>query len=95
MNKKSKAIALARKALAALAVEFDRHKEGRGTVGDAGQLRSFESHLQEILAQLESGHIPPSNMRKLGMGKAIADCWPLDSELGDLLSSAEQAYQDL
>ena len=95
MSKTNKAIALAREGLAALSVEFDRHKEGRGTVGDPGQFRSFESHLQEILAQLESGHIPPRNMRKLGMGKAIVDCWPLDSKLGNLLCAAENAYRDL
>ncbi|MCH8969438.1 MAG: hypothetical protein IIA66_10025 [Planctomycetes bacterium] len=95
MSKENKAIALSRGALAALAVELDLHKEGRGTVGDPGQLRSFESHLKDILTQLESGHIPPRNMRKLGMGKAIVDCWPLDSKLGNLLCSAENAYQDL
>ncbi len=95
MSKTNKAIALAREGLAALAAEVNLHKEGRGSVGDPAQLRSFESHLQEILAQLESNHIPPKNMRKLGMGKAIVDCWPLESKLGNLLCSAENAYQKL
>ena len=95
MSNNNKAIALAREGIAALAVELDLQKEGRGSVGDPDQLRSFQSHLKEILAQLESDHIPPRNMRRLGMGKAIVDCWPLDSKLGLLLCSVENAYEDL
>ena len=95
MNKNNKATALAREGLAALAVELTLHEKGRGNVGDPVQLRSYESHLKEILEQLKNDRVPPQNMRRLGMGKSIVDSWPLDSKLGNLLCSAEQAYQGL
>ena len=73
---------LVKQAVKELQLEIDRHVKGNGTVGDAAQLRSFTRHLEEILDALENDNITAKTMRKLGMGRAIVDSWPLDSKLG-------------
>jgi len=94
MSKRSKAIAVAEKALEALEVELALHQNGRGTVSSPDELQCFKSHIMEILAQLRSNQVSARDIRKFGMGHAIADSWPLDSQLGELLCYAEQAYRN-
>jgi len=95
MMKNEKAIALVKQGLKELQLEIERHAEGVGTVGETNQLLAFQVHLEEILEQLKRNKVPAKSLRKLGMGHAIVDSWPLNSKLGDLLCSAETAYEDL
>lgn len=95
MNAREKAITLTREGLKKLRLEIERHEKGAGTVGETSQLYAFQLYLEDILLQLESNHIPEKSMRKCGMGRAIVDSWPLESKLGNLLCSAEQAYRNL
>lgn len=81
-----------RRGLKELDAEIERHRSGSGRVGELRQLEKFRSQLlamdREVLEGEISGHC-------LGMGRAIADSWPLDSALGGSLIAAEQAYRDL
>ncbi len=92
MNKREKAIAICNQALRELTEEMDKVE---GTVDDRNQLFHFKMFLERIIRQLESNRLPNRNEREFGMGRAIVDSWPLDSKLGNLLCSAEQAYRDV
>jgi hypothetical protein len=92
MKSITKALVLSRQANAFLKEEIDRHKSGAGIVGVATQLVECQNQIEEMIVQLESGHLPPKNQRLRGMGHMIADSWPINSQLGDALLLAEQAY---
>jgi hypothetical protein len=54
------------------------------------QVRLFHRLLTEMENELHSG---TAAMRNDGMAHAIADCWPFESELGQLIIEAEYAFQ--
>lgn len=95
MSKRERAMAICKQALRELTVELSLQEKNQGMIADREQLVRFERYLERILCQLESNRLPPKNTREFGMGRAIVDSWPLDSKLGSLLCSAEQAYRDL
>ena len=95
MSQRQRAIGLARRALVELEQEIAKHECSAGTVSTPAELATFRKHLGKILEQLKRDQIPPPTQREFGMGHAIADSWPLNSSLGDLLISAEQAYREL
>jgi hypothetical protein len=93
MNTILKALELTRHAIILLEEEVVLHNRGAGSVGVLAQLDACKEELCEMLAQLESGCLPPPNQRLRGMGHMIADSWPINSTLGDALLLAEQAYR--
>lgn len=62
--------------------------------GPAGsvQLERFRSSLLDMRRTLETGQLPPRRERHRGMGRVIADSWPPENELGNLILIAEQRY---
>ena len=95
MKNQEKTISLVRQSLKELQLEIERHANSAAIVGDISQLRSFKVYLEGIREQMESNCVPDKDQRRFGMGKAITDSWPLDSKLGNLLCSAEEAYSNL
>lgn len=91
MNKCDKAIAICSQAFHELTDELAKGQEMNA---NQNQLLPFRLHLEKIYLQLKSDQLPSKNNREFGMGRAIVDSWPLDSKLGNLLCSAEQAYRD-
>jgi hypothetical protein len=53
----------------------------------------YREHLSRMLAELESGQLPPRENREDIMGFPIADSWPVDPELGTAIIEAEQLYR--
>ncbi len=41
---------------------------------------------------LNSGSLPEKSQRNLGLSRAIADSWPLDSKLAEEIARAERAF---
>jgi hypothetical protein len=93
MRERIKALALSRHAMELLNQEIERLHRNMNVVGTPAQLATCKQQLQEMIRQLESDCLPPKNQRLFGMGHMIADSWPIDSELGDALLRAEQAYR--
>ncbi|MBI4661065.1 MAG: hypothetical protein HY735_19715 [Verrucomicrobia bacterium] len=93
MNQIAKALALSKQALALINQEMERQDHGSGAVGTVSQLLTCKQQLQAMIAELESGSLPPKDERLRGMGHMIADSWPTDSTLADALLLAEQAYR--
>ena len=94
-KKIKKVISFTRQALKELREEMQRHELGNGKVSSPAQLKKMYKFFDEILTELESGEIPPKEMRNRGVGKVIIDSWPFDSLLGEILLNAEQAYLKL
>jgi len=94
-KKIKKVISLTQHALKELKEEMQRHDLGNGKVSTPAQLKKMYNFFDELLKELESGKIPPKDMRNRGVGKVIIDSWPFDSPLGKILLNAEQAYLDL
>lgn len=92
MNKRDKAIAICNQALYELTAELAK---GQEMIANQNQLLQFGLHLEKIILQLKSDQLPAKDNREFGMGRAIVDSWLLDSKLGNLLCSAEQAYRDV
>lgn len=90
---KAKALLLTKGALELLKAELTHHSQGRASAIPLAQLLICERQLKEMIFELEEGPLRPSSLRLRGMGTMIADSWPLDSELGDALLLAEQAYR--
>lgn len=80
------------RALAAVTEELGRHAQGVGAISDIDQLLKMRSQLEEMQGQLSSGNLPSRDSRTRGLGRVIADSWPLGSELGEVILAAEQAY---
>ena len=57
-----------------------------------GQLLRFREELERMHQELESGALPPKDMRYVGMAHVIVDSWPLNTVLGPLIVKAEDAY---
>ena len=91
MNNRKKAIAICNQALRELIEELNTKKEA---IADRDQLLQFKEHFERIIQQLEDNELPSKNERAVWMGRVIVDSWPLNSKLGNLLCSAEQAYRD-
>lgn len=54
-------------------------------------IRIFEVALKDIT----SDNIPSQNNRELGIVRVIVDQWPFDTELGEVIIEAEQAYKSI
>ncbi|MBK8870879.1 MAG: hypothetical protein IPN19_07460 [Elusimicrobia bacterium] len=59
------------------------------------QLKTCQVHLETMLIHIHNGKLPSQASRLGGMGRMIADSWPFDEKLGDVLSRAERAYNKL
>ncbi len=57
------------------------------------QLEGCRRALELMKRQLTTGMLPPRSERYTGMGRMIVDSWPWGTELGDVISRAEHAYQ--
>ena len=80
------------------AVRAARERAERHTMGDRdtslstrfdNQVSRFLDELRRMEAALEGRDHDPIN---LGMSRAVADSWPYDSELGELIARAEVQY---
>ena len=56
------------------------------------QIRRFRDNLEEMYNDIEAGTVLK---RPATMGHAIVDGWPYESELGRLIVSAEDKYNQL
>lgn len=86
-----KATNAARQALEAL----DQRWSSLGIESELSSREEYDHmrmHLLRMLEVLESGSRPVPTI-SLGMGRMIVDSWPLDSELGNQLCGAEQAFR--
>ena len=54
------------------------------------QLLSFKDKLRNMKKQIEYNSLPLS--QAFGMGRAIADCWPFNSIVGEKILESEQSY---
>lgn len=93
-RKRERALEAVEQAMSALNEEMARHERGEGRVGNIHQLRGVREQLEVMHRQL-SGNLPPREHRVWGAGRMIVDEWPLNSELGNLVLRAEQAYRNL
>lgn len=67
----------------------------RGDTDDFPGLEIVRTRLKEMLESLEAEKLPDRANRNRGIGRIVIDSWPLDSELGELVTEAEQAYIDI
>lgn len=95
MNQAEKVLHLVSKAKSALNEELERYRAGESTVGPLNQLTKVEATLGAIELAVQSGILPPPRDRISGVGRIITDSWPNDSELGNMVLAAEQAYRAL
>ena len=73
--------------------ELAKNKDGKGGEGSPDQLVVFRNSLVDAIKRLENDLLPPKSSRHFGIGRVIADSWPLTSKLGGLLIEAEAAYK--
>lgn len=73
-----------------LAVELS--KSDRDLVASRTMLETFRLQLKAMADNVTRGTLPPRGTRKAGMGRVIADSWPLDHPLGEAIVFAEQTY---
>lgn len=59
------------------------------------QLQSFQIRLLAMLAALDGNEGAAFETDSASMGHIIADSWPFDSVLGELILRAEQEYRGL
>lgn len=85
-----KAVQAVTKAVAAIEAELQRHSDGRGEVSSPAQLTTLKDALLRMRAELQSGQI---SLSEVGVGRVIADSWPFDSRLGQMIVQAEQDYR--
>jgi hypothetical protein len=57
------------------------------------QVAMFRSELERMKRDLKSSADSSNDKKSPGMGRVIADSWPLTSELGALIIAAEKAYE--
>lgn len=95
MNQTEKVLHLVRTAQSALNEELARCRAGASTVGPLNQLTKVQATLGAIESVVQSGILPPPCDRISGVGRMITDSWPNDSELGNMILEAEQAYRSL
>lgn len=76
-------------ALAGIAGELGKAED---LVADRSTLEAFQGELQCMEAEIRANKLPSSLQRRRGMGRVIADSWPLASPLGATIISAEQRY---
>jgi hypothetical protein len=95
MNQTEKVLHLVRTAQSALNEEVARCRAGAPTVGPLNQLTKVQTTLGNIALVVQSGVLPAPRDRLSGVGRMITDSWPNDSELGNMVLEAEQAYRAL
>ncbi|GAA2786520.1 hypothetical protein [Crossiella cryophila] len=86
------AVTAVRAALTAVEAELDRWRSGRGTVGSESQLDGFQRMLRQMLTHLEANR--PTGNHYPGMGRVVTDSWPFNTELGELVVTAERAFRE-
>ncbi|GAA2514772.1 hypothetical protein [Pilimelia columellifera] len=79
-------------ALAALEIELERTRVGKGAVSTEQELALIYRHLRSMADCLDTGNLPDSGNRPRGIGRVVTDSWPIESTLGELLIAAEKAY---
>jgi len=90
MNEKQLAVLhLIEAALEDIADELAKEQD---LVADRRTLVAFQRELQAMESEIKANQMPPSQQRRRGMGRVIADSWPLSSALGLKVTSAEQRY---
>ncbi|MFC1482338.1 hypothetical protein ACFL51_00880 [Myxococcota bacterium] len=56
-------------------------------------LPKMKGRLTDMLAEVEAGTLPKKTQRTNDMGRTIVDSWDLDSDLGEKIIKAEEAYR--
>ncbi|WKJ90898.1 hypothetical protein QZJ86_01875 [Methylomonas montana] len=92
MSKRDVALQRINEAIIAIQEELKRCEFGKEGVSNPHQLVVFLQELRQMESEL--GNRDPALPRKRthGLGRVIADSWPLGSVLGDLIVRAEIAY---
>jgi hypothetical protein len=85
-----KAIQSIAEAIAGIEAELKRHSDGRGEVSSPAQLTALKNALLRMRVELESGQV---SLSEVGVGRVIADSWPFDNRLGEMIAQAEQDYR--
>ncbi len=57
------------------------------------QLNRYHRELLSMLNEIESGNISSYHQQHTWMGHAIVDGWPLTHPLGEVIATAEDAYE--
>jgi hypothetical protein len=78
-------------ALAALRSESARAE----TEQSEEELDAMRQALSTLLLRAEEGTLPPKELRYRVVTRQILECWPLVTEIGNLISEAEALYQEL
>ena len=90
-KQRSKAVGYLRRALGALDHELSCHSSGGGSVGSPEQVRLVRDELATALGRLDDAAPPLARLRS---GRIVADSWPFDSDLSDLVLGAVQSYEE-
>lgn len=75
--------------------EIHKQQQGQPSMVRGGQGVMILDQISVMMQQIETSTLPPPGQRVRGMGNTVIDSWPMDSELGALILSAEQAYLKL
>jgi len=59
------------------------------------QIEMFRSELKKMASELAANNMPPTRERSSGMGRVIADSWPLTSSIAEAILVAESAYKSV
>lgn len=89
-KKKETVVELLAMAIEGIASELS--KEDSNLVASRVTLEAFRLQLQKMIADVESDDLRVSINRRSGMGRVIADSWPLAHPLGERILAAEMAY---
>jgi len=95
VDKMAKALGLVRAALDAVKNALGTGDGARSDVPTRPQLEQCMVTLEAMQFALERGELPRAGERETGMGRSIADGWPLESEVGVAIIAAERAYLDV
>lgn len=78
-----------------LELEAEKARSGQPSIARGGQLEVIIKQVATMTEQLQSRQLPPVERRVRGMAKIVIDSWPMDSDLGLRIVTAEQAYLKL
>lgn len=95
IDKTKRTIALLNKAAESIRLEIEKASRGEEAVDCTDNLINIANSINEMIANLEGGNIPPKEKRSIGLWRLVTDTWPYNAEISRIVVEAELSYDRL
>lgn len=91
-TKRDKLLSIIAKAIEGIREEILKVDQGEQALDGIEQLQFIKSRLSEMEKSLLQENWKTTERKKPGIARVVVDTWPIDNQLGDLISQAEYEF---